>query len=118
MKRLSKVNKADWGLVPVNPDPDFSEEHNRKVIEETIKMADAKRAEQMKQFKDDVAERTHAASMYLKNLDHGQGVSDITEYFGKEELARLRGEKRISILKQNIAYRNSQGKLTKRAGDV
>lgn len=118
MKHLNKINRADWGLVPTNPDPNFDPAHNARVIEETIRINDEKRAQDMKQFNDRVAERTEAAAMFLKNLDHGQGVSDVSKYFGKTELARLRGEHIISKLRENISFRDSKGRIVKRAGDV
>ena len=37
MKQLNKVARVDWNQVPVEPDADFSPEHNKKVIAETIR---------------------------------------------------------------------------------
>lgn len=92
MKQLSKVARSDWKFVKANADPDFSPEHNKRVIEETIKKHDAKVRAIMRDHNNKVGERIEAATSYLKNLEQGTGESNVERYFGDKILAKLQAQ--------------------------
>lgn len=92
MKRLGKIQRQDWKYVPVTADPDFSPEHNARVIEEVIRKHDAKVKAIMREHDGKVGERTEAATTYLKSLEQGAGESDIHRYFGDKILAKLQAQ--------------------------
>ena len=52
-----------------------------------------------KEYEAKTRERAAAVAAYLKNLSQGGGVSNINTYFGKREMARLRGEEIVAKLK-------------------
>ncbi len=97
--KLGKISRADWKYVPSQADPDFDPEHNKRVIEESIRKHDAKVKSIQWGLDQQVSERAQAAAMFLKNLDKGGASSDIEQYFGKQELLRLRGEQILYKLK-------------------
>lgn len=109
MKKLDKVDKADWGHVPVDPDPGFSAEHNQKVIDDTIRKADAMRKRKQKEFDEQARERTSALAQYLKDLDSGKTSSNAEKYFGRHHLAKLRGRE---ILKELHAKKQEKSPKT------
>ena len=99
---MDKIAPIDEKFVPVDPDPDFNPDHNKLVVESTIKAYEKKRASIKKKSDSGIKERTEAVTRYIKNLDKN-GESDIKKYFGRKELARLRGESiKEQILKKQI----------------
>lgn len=74
------------------------EKRNNTIIEWTIQKYEADRAKRQKTFEDDLLERSDAVATFLKAVDKGYGGSSM-RYFGRSELARLRGEKIIEKLK-------------------
>lgn len=83
------------------PDPDFSERHNAYVIEKTIKDNENARKKKHKDYVEKVAERVDAAMSYIKHLESG-GSSPAERYFGKRELAHLRGQKILAEVKNGM----------------
>ena len=77
-------------------DPGFSPERNKSVIERTIKSYETFRKKKQKEYKDAVGERTDALATYLTSLKSG---TPLEAYFGKREMARLRGERIVQNLK-------------------
>lgn len=74
-------------------DKNYDEAKNRAVIEKTITDYEKMRSEKGRQYDDAYGERSQAVVMYLKHLDQGgKGSSNLMRYFGKRELARLRGD--------------------------
>ena len=118
MKRLSKVSKADEKYMTVDPQPGFDPEHNRRVIEDTIKENDLKRLKAQKEHDEAIKERSSALATYLKSLSQGNATSDMKKYFGRRELARLRGEEILARITDPLIVRNGQGKIIRRAGDA
>ena len=85
-------------------DVDFNPERNKRVIEDTIKKTNKRIAQLKKEYSQQVEERVDAASYYLKALlQHKSYTAE--HYFGRRELARLRGdairERIMSELAQN-----------------
>jgi hypothetical protein len=98
-----KIDKSDWKYVPVDADPDFSAEHNQRVIDRTIRKSETHRRKNQKEFDEKTRERASALAQYLKDLDTGKTSSTAKEYFGKKYLAQLRGEEVINKLKKAYA---------------
>ena len=108
------ISPQDWEFMEVNPygDAGFNPEHNKRVIKDTIKKQDAKYRKQKRDFSEKTRERTQAAGMFLQNLTQGEGLN-AQEYFGRRELARLRGEEVLERLSANPVLIE---KLKKRLG--
>ena len=97
IKTSGEIKKKDLRLVHKDAEAGFSPERNRKVIEDTIVKTDRRLAQLKKEYSEQVEERVDAVSYFLMNLiKHKSYTSDPTKaaeyYFGRKELARLRGE--------------------------
>ena|SRR3990167_6852692 len=110
LRRSGEIQQADFKFVPKDPEPGFDPARNRKVIDNSIKKYDRKIAQMKKEYSNQVEERVDAASYFLKKLiQHKSYASDPRKaaeyYFGRKELARLRGdeikEQIMSELRQN-----------------
>ena len=108
----------DEKYMMVDPDPDFDPEHNKRVIEETIKENDARRRKNLKEHEEEIRERSAALAMYMKSLSQSGATSDMQKYFGRRELARLRGEEILTRLMDPLIVRNSKGRVVRRQGDA
>lgn len=95
-----KISPLDWGYMEQNPegDVDFSAERNAEVIANVIKKTDKMRRQKSREFQTNLRERTEATAQYLKALEGGAST-DAEKYFGRRELARLRGEEVLNKLK-------------------
>lgn len=96
MKQI-KIDRSDWGNVPVDPDPDFNFERNQKIIDESLKKARLYKDESLKNWRRGVQERVHATVRYIDALQSDKTRS-AENYFGKKYLAHLRGKE----IKQRI----------------
>lgn len=105
----TKVAKEDFKFLNPGgaPDPDFSPERNRQVIARTIAKYQAMKRAKAKEYRGKVEERADAAATYLKHIDQGNSTS-VENYFGKQELARLRGQR---ILMRVLDKRNKMYKM-------
>ncbi len=97
LKTSGEISKADFKFVPKDPSPGFSVEHNRRVIEQSIKKNEALMRAKRKIFEEGLEERTDAGTHFLMALARGKFNSSdpktaAMKYFGRRELARLRGE--------------------------
>lgn len=97
-----KLSKQDWNLVNVDPDPGFDPEHNKRVIEETIRKNDLLRARKKREGNEKIGERSSAIAQYLADVNDGKTKSGVVDYFGRHEIARLRGEEILEIMKGKI----------------
>ena|SRR3990167_374939 len=105
-----EIRDVDFKYMYQNPDGDigFSVEHNRKVIEETIKKNKANEKRLKKEYLNNVEERIDASTYFLKAIANGKYNSSdphtqALKYFGRRELARLRGEEIRQELMAKIA---------------
>lgn len=111
-----KMSQDDYDLYfDHNADPLYVERHNKEVIDRTIKKYEAKRAQALKDWRDKAGERSDAVVSYLKHLVNGKSTP-VEHYFGKKELARLRGDEIRQKLMANMEIRNSQGEIIKPRG--
>jgi hypothetical protein len=97
-------------------DPGFSPAWNKKIVEDSIKEYDIRRELMQKQFENTLAERTDAVSYLLRAIDLGKDTNAL-KYFGKSELARLRGEQIAGEVKSRFEdmkrRRDAEKKLTR-----
>lgn len=95
-----KVNPLDWKYMEQNPDgdPGFDPEANQRVIDETIAWTEKNYRAKKNEFDQAAKERSEAAAMYVRSLDNGETTSAL-KYFGRRELARLRGEEVLNKIK-------------------
>ena len=98
--RNNKIEKVDLKYVNVDPDPGFSEEHNRQVIQRTIDWTDAMEARKEREYQDQLGERTSAAAKYMTDVNRGGVNTDIEKYFGKQYLTYLRGQQIMDRIKK------------------
>ena len=94
MKKVTENQKRDHALFFVEKgDPGFSPAYNKFVIEESIKKYEANRKRKMKEFVDDVGERSDAVASFLVSKHAQYSVNpSLEKYFGRSYLAYLRGE--------------------------
>ena len=83
---------------PDEPEPGFSVKRNKQVIAKTIKEYEKQRAKKRKEFRDKLKYRTDAAATYLTGRRGLSRSLSVEKYFGKQELARLRGEEIVNRL--------------------
>lgn len=97
-----KIDPRDWSFVPLEPDPGFDEERNKRVIAETLEANERLRLKRQREFGSKIRERSEALSRYLDDLVKGKTSSSVEQYFGKKEIARLRGEEIIDLIKARM----------------
>ena len=95
-----KISPLDYKYMEQNPegDADFNEDRNNEVIADVIKKTDKMRRQKAREFAADNRERSEATAQYLKALEGGASTN-AEKYFGRRELARLRGEEVLNKLK-------------------
>lgn len=91
MKQLPKVDRRDWKLTRPEPDPNFDPEHNKQVIESSIKKYEANRRKKMQEHADGVEERAKALAFYLRHKGRVGSEGEMTRYFGKTYMDYLKG---------------------------
>jgi hypothetical protein len=94
-------------------DAEFSEEHNKDVIEATIKKTNKAHKLKSKLWNEGLQERADAVYSYLRHTTLG-GKSDktIEQYLGKEYFMKLLGQERVNDLKRRASIQNL-GRLKK-----
>ena len=90
---MDKIHRLDWQYLKQKPegDPNFSPEHNKRVIENTIKKTDRMRRQKQREFEEKLRERTWASGKYIKHIEKG-GESDPVKFFGKDYTMYLKGK--------------------------
>lgn len=112
MATLTKNQKLDYGKwFKEGGDVGFSPEKNKYIIEKTIKKHEANIARKIKSYEEQVRERADAVATYLKSVANGKEKS-VDAYFGRRELARLRGQQIIQKLQGNVTLLDDKGNDT------
>jgi seryl-tRNA synthetase len=95
-----KIDILDYKYMEQNPegDADFSAERNAEVVANVIKKTDKMRRQKAREYQTALRERNEATAQFLKALEGGAST-DAEKYFGRRELARLRGEEVLNKLK-------------------
>ena len=91
-----KLDYAKW--YNKTPEAGFSPARNKAIIEQSIIKSDLMRERRNKDYIESVAERADAVVTYLKSVANGN-EKGVEKYFGRKELARLRGEKIVKEMK-------------------
>lgn len=108
MKKLTKNQLLDLKkFYKPSGDVGFSPARNRKIVEDTIATYEKERERRQKLFGEQMDERSDAVSYFLKAIDRGKTTTAL-KYFGKRELARLRGEEILGEL--SIRYAKKKQK--------
>ena len=95
---LSKNQKKDFKKFFIEKgDADFNPEHNKYVIEKTIRDNEKLIKQKKKTYAEQVRERADAVASYLKSKAADSG-KPIEQYIGKRGLAYLQGRKIIQKL--------------------
>ena len=114
-KSLSnQVRPEDKKYILNTPDAGFSPERNKAIIENSIKEYEAMRAKKLKDQVDQYAERADAVVTYLKSLNKGGMESNMEKYFGKKNLAYLRGQEIREKLMANMTVRDQDGNIIRK----
>lgn len=110
MKYLPKVDRSDWEVVNIDPDPDFDPEKNQRVIDKVIRDNKARFARNKREFKHKTRSRHEALAMYAKHLVTTKSNDTALNYFGKKYMAELRGKQ---ILEEILDAKKKQ-KITQK----
>lgn len=92
---MTKIQPEDYKFVPVDPDPNFDADKNKEVIEGVIRDTEKIAKKKKREAYEGIDERAEAMAQFLKSADKGGKTSNVAKYFGRKELARLRGESLI-----------------------
>jgi hypothetical protein len=99
MKKVRISPQDEKYLEMYGEDPEFSYEHNMRVIAESIEKNKKNRARKEREASEGARERSEATARYLKSLEQGK-ASSVESYFGKKQLAYLRGVEIVEQLKK------------------
>lgn len=119
MKKVTKADRIhplDYKFMEQMPegDPDFNPEHNKWVIEQSIKNYEANRKKKEHEHDEGIKERAQAASTYLEAVSKGGRTTDIETYFGKRHHAYLRGQEVIDRIKDQLVVAGVDGKVIRK----
>lgn len=90
-----KLDYKNWYLD--KPEQGFSPERNKEVIEQSIVKSKLLLERRQRDYIEQIRERADAVASYLKRVANGMEMN-VDQYFGRRELARLRGEKIVQEL--------------------
>jgi len=103
---ISKENSDYLVQHNVLEDPNFSAERNNAVINGTIAKYEQTRLKKMKVWDESLRERSEMVASFLKHVNNGKN-NNVEKYFGREQMAKLRGEEISNILKgQTSLFKN------------
>lgn len=91
------------------PDPNFSPERNKAVVEGSIKKYEAMRRKKGKEYTQDYAERSDAVVSYLKHNQNKPGYA-LDRYFDKKYLTYLRGDEIRRKLMEGLTILDPKGR--------
>lgn len=103
------IAPQDLRYVKVDPDPNFDPDHNKEVIEKTIKDNEKLRRSRLRDSEDKVKERSNALAIYLRSLSQGGKSTSLEKFFGKKYLAYLRGKEVMENIKQQMMLQGRDG---------
>lgn len=109
------ISKSDWKYIKVKPDPNFSPEKNKSVIDEVIRETDALTRKRKREFDEKIGERAEALATYV-----GSDNEDLAKYFGKKYYDHLRGQKSREEMmsKDGLTVVDSKGKVTRKPYEI
>jgi hypothetical protein len=96
---ITTEEKRDHALYFVEDgEQGFSPERNRATIEASIAKYEANRLKKQTTYVEEIRYRADAVATYLKSR-WAEGSTPIEKYFGKSELAKLRGERIMNTIR-------------------
>lgn len=99
---LKEQKQRDHALYYIEePDSSFSPERNKAMVAESIRRTNENRRKKTKEFNDKVGERVDAVVTYLRSRV-AEGSTPIERYFGKRQLAHLRGQQILRTIRTKI----------------
>ena len=106
-KHSGEIVKDDFKFVPRDPEVGFDPKHNKRVVEMTIKKQLAREKAIKQEFLNNYEERADAAASFLKALERGAYAGATSDsaaqrYFGKRQLAKLRGQENMDKIKASM----------------
>jgi len=98
---MVQVTEKDRLRFGATPDPDFSEERNKRIIAATIKNADKNLKRKQKLFDEGLRDRADMVYSFIRHISSG-GKQDktIEQYLGRDRMMQLMGEERVHELQQ------------------
>lgn len=108
-KDLKKDNDLLTLKYGVLPDPDFDPKRNNEIIERTMRKAAAKRQEKQQAYHEAIRERSEALASYFQHVNNNRS-NNVEAYFGRQLLAKLRGEEILTQLKGSVNIFKKNGK--------
>jgi hypothetical protein len=107
------IHRSDWKYIPKDPEPGFSPERNKRIIEDTIQKYEKTRARKLKEFQDNLAERSDAVATYLTSRYMGSSPTAMERYFGRRNLAYLRGDQIREKLQRLVHFGTNEALIKK-----
>ncbi len=102
--KIGEINPKDKKFWQDKPDPGFSLERNRQIVERTIAKYEAMRRLKQKQFNEQLDERTDAIASYLAGGEGAHRGRSLERYFGRKYLAHLRGEDIVNEIRNRLMF--------------
>ena len=100
--------------MPVDPDPGFSEEHNRQTVGWVIKETDRIARKNQREHQEAVGERIDAVARFIQRVKQGGGESDVKTYFGKKMLEYLSGRDKRAL--DDLTVVDPYGRIIRQKG--
>jgi len=94
----SGLDPVDYRFINPNPDPDFSPERNKAIINETVKDTEKFFKTQVEAIDESLGNRIDILSTYGRYV-FNKGYKDIKHYLGEKQYNALIGEKILSKLR-------------------
>jgi len=102
--KIGEINSKDKKFWPDQPDPGFSPERNKQVVDKTIAKYEAMRRARQKEFGEQLGERTDAIASYLAGGQGAHRGRSLERYFGRRYLAYLRGEDIVNEIRNRLMF--------------
>ena len=109
--RPDLISPQDLKYVKVDPDPNFDPEHNKAVIEKTIRDNEKLVKNRTEESLEGAKERHNALAIYLRSLNQGGKATNYEKFFGKKYLAYLRGKEVMDKIKGQLMLQGRDGKV-------
>lgn len=111
---MTDNQKRDQALYYLHvPDPDFSPEHNKQVIENSIKKFEAKRKQIYKNAVERFAERADAVTTYIKAIDRGGVDPRLDHFFTINQIRYFSGADLREKIHEGLRIIRNKNKLKK-----
>jgi len=94
----SGLDPMDYRFINKNPDPDFSPERNKAVVDETIREAEKRKIEELQFQGSEIMNRIDIVGSYAR-YRFNKGTKDIRNYLGEAQYKAIVGENLLSKLR-------------------